>query len=216
MVNFVAATAHTHDYTISATCTSGTACVCGATTGNPVPHTYADDTCKAIGTCTVCGAENPDGVLQEHNYVDGACSVCQQPENATSQTATVTVSVIANTGVLNGDTISWTSGDISVIDQKGGSNSDIRTSDSDHFRVYAYNDFTVSTSNGKLTEVVINCTSSTYAEKCLSSMTAKGYTATQNEKVITITLDGTLDSITCNAVAQFRIDSVKVTYTYMG
>ena len=83
IVSFVATTAHTHDYTIAATCTVAQSCVCGATTGETIPHVYGADSCTAIGKCE-CGASNPDGALLNHNYVNGACSACGAVEGATT------------------------------------------------------------------------------------------------------------------------------------
>ena len=50
------ATAHTHAYTIPATCTVAQSCVCGATTGSTLEHNYVNGTCscgKTQGTTTV-------------------------------------------------------------------------------------------------------------------------------------------------------------------
>jgi hypothetical protein len=50
---------------------------------------------------------------------------------------TVTMNIFANTGALSNDVISWVSGDVTFSNAKDGSSTNIRTSDADHFRIYA-------------------------------------------------------------------------------
>ena len=75
---------HAHTFA-DATCTAPKTCsVCGATEGEALDHTFANATCQAPKTCTVCGAT--EGELGDHAWVDATCtapktcSTCQATE----------------------------------------------------------------------------------------------------------------------------------------
>ena len=77
---------------------------------------------------------------------------------------TETIKVTGSTGVLNGtSSISWSGTNYEVVNDKDNSSTAIRTSDSDHFRVYVGNEFYVRGKDGALmSQVVIKCTGSSY------------------------------------------------------
>lgn len=70
-----------HDY-MDATCTDPKICkVCGATTGDPLPHNVEEHaTCTKEGLCTICGAVVEAKVEHDYNEAtcteDAVCSVC--------------------------------------------------------------------------------------------------------------------------------------------
>lgn len=65
--------AHTY---ADATCTAPKTCtVCGATEGEPAAHTFADATCAAPKTCTVCGAT--EGEATGHSFADATCGAAK-------------------------------------------------------------------------------------------------------------------------------------------
>lgn len=63
-----------HTYA-DATCTAPKTCtVCGATEGETKGHDFADATCTAPKTCATCGAT--DGKALGHDYKEGKCARC--------------------------------------------------------------------------------------------------------------------------------------------
>lgn len=62
-----------------ATCTAPKTCtVCGATEGEAAGHNFADATCAAAKTCTVCGAT--DGQALGHSFAQGKCARCGEAQ----------------------------------------------------------------------------------------------------------------------------------------
>ena len=179
--------------------------------------TTIDATCTEAGsvtvTCDACGEilSTEEIEVTGHNYVGGTCSVCGATRGDTTETTTENLNVYGTTGAMNGTTsISWTSENVTLTNTKGSTA--IRTSDSDHYRVYANSTVTISANGGKITQVVITCTSSSYATVMQTSVTNAGYIATVDGSVVTITVSDA-DSITFTASAQTRINKVEVTYT---
>ena len=162
-------------------------------------------------TCSVCGDVKTETVKAlGHNFVDGACDVCGE-----AQPLEVTIETFANTGVLDGSTsISWTNGGFQFTAYKAGSTSDIRTSDADHFRIYAHNKVVVSSLNGELlTKVQFNATSASYAT-VLGGCAAEGWVASVDGTVVTFTATAAngAENLTIEDVsAQTRVSSVIIT-----
>lgn len=173
---------------------------------------YTDATCTKPASCVVCGVAKDD-VLLDHTYVEGTCSVCGATEGVVTETETFAIA--ANAGTLAADSlsISWSSDNFNYVGEKGTGNP-IRTSDSDHFRVYKGAIFTISSKNDKqITKVVITATSADYATVLAASLTTEGVTATADGKTVTITVDsGSVESISFTATAQFRISNIEITY----
>ena len=202
---------------VDADCTTPKTCsLCGETEGEALGHSYGEATetvapdCTNAGeqqsTCSVCGDVKTETVnALGHNYVDGICSVCGE-----AQPLEVTIETFANTGVLDGTaSISWTNGDFSVVNQKSSSSTAIRTSDTDHFRLYVGNTFTVS--GGAMTKVVINCVSG-YPINDSTNKVNDGWTVTANGTAITYTAtNGSADELTITIGKQSRIQSVVIT-----
>lgn len=133
---------------------------------------------------------------------------------AAAEETTETVAIAGTTGTINGDKeISWTSNDVTFTNVKGSTA--FRTSDSDHYRVYAGSTVTISAPGG-ISEIVITCTSSSYATVMQTSATNSGYTATLSGSNVTITCTDSPSSITFTASAQTRLSKVVVTYTTGG
>ena len=143
-----------------------------------------------------------------HTFVCGTCS-CGQ--NLLTE-INIVMDIIASEGTLanNNTIISWTLGDITFTNAKDGSTTAIRTSDSDHFRVYQGNKTTISCNN--MTKIVITATSSDYAEACKTSLTNAGLTATVSGSVVTVTFAQPVNSIEFSASAQWRLSEIEVTY----
>ena len=195
-----------------ATCAVLKTCtVCGITEGELADHTWTEATCEAPKTCTECGAT--DGEALGHTTESGTCERCGEEigGSTTPVENTVSLSVFGSTGTKSSDSssISWTSGDVTVTNKKGSTA--IRTSDSDHYRVYANSTVVISANGGTIDTVVITCTSSSYATVMKTSATNAGYTATVSGSTVTIT-GANAESITFTASAQTRIKTVEVTY----
>ena len=177
-------------------------------------HTYNENvtlapTCTTAGEKTLtcaCGDVKTETVnALGHTYVDGFCSECGE-----AQPLEVTIETFANTGVLDGTaSISWTNGGFSVVNKKGSSTNAIRTDDTDHFRVYVGNTFTVS--GGAMAKVVINCVSG-YPINDSTNKVSDGWTVTANGTAITYTAtNGSADELTITIGKQSRIKSVVIT-----
>ena len=160
--------------------------------------------------------ESGDAALDHEWGVDGkcindGCNEVMPTEPSEPVVQTVTMSICANQGTtLSGNSISWSDGDVRFINDKANSSTAIRTSDSDHYRLYAKSNATVSVANGKITKVVFTCTSSAYATVLKNSI---GNKATVSGSVVTVTLDGDADELTFTLTAQSRINKIEVTYT---
>ena len=124
-------------------------------------------------------------------------------------------SIAANTGVLSNEnkTITWTSDNYTIANNQGASTSAIRTSDADHFRVYAKSDFAVSAKNDKkIVKVTIVCQNEGYATKAVESLTTDGAKATAEENVVTIVAEAGVAAIEFTATAQFRVTDIYVVF----
>ena len=173
-------------------------------------------TCTATGLtegkhCSVCStvivAQTVTDIV-DHTYVEGTCSVCgaKDPAAVTSESK----AIAASAGTLSSDSLSitWTADNFTVVGEKASSTTAIRTSDSDHYRVYAKSTVTVS-SERAMTKVVFTATSS-YVTALKDSLTSAGYTVTVSGLVVTVELAEAATSITFTAGAQTRISNVEV------
>ena len=121
---------------------------------------------------------------------------------------TETLSIAATTGVMNGTTsISWDSTNFTVVNEKGSSTTAIRTSDSDHYRVYANSTLKfVAKNNKKISKLVITVPESKYAEP-LKNTLGSGATFSGT----TVTWTGSAAEISGKVTAQTRISKVVAT-----
>ena len=194
----IAATGHTIvvDEAVAATCVDT-----GLTEGS---H------CSVCEAVLVAQTEVP--ATGEHTFVDGTCSVCNYVKPSS---VTTTVNTYATEGTMSGTTsISWTSGDVTVTNNKANSSTAIRTSDSDHYRTYVGSQVVVSTNSGqKITKIVITCSSSSYVANLVSDINAvDGCTATVSGSVVTVVVEGDLTEVAFSITKQARITKVAVTH----
>lgn len=146
--------------------------------------------------------------------VMGVATMSIQPKVASAaEDQTVTLSIVSTKGTLSNSnkTISWTSGVATFTNNQGSSTNAIRTSDSDHYRVYANSNGSVSVAdNAVLVKVVITCTSSSYATACKNSF---GSIASASSSTVTITpAEGATSVEFAKATAQWRLNKIVVTY----
>lgn len=130
---------------------------------------------------------------------------------------TVSMNIYADKGTVDGNSISWTSGDVTVTNNQANGSSAIRKTDTNHYRVYKGSELIIGVANGTISKVVITCESGknnngpSYVEAMKTSFETAGYTVTVNELVVTVT--GSAQQFTMNASAQTRLNKVEVTYT---
>lgn len=160
-----------------------------------------------IATTPVKAIAVVDGMLQ--SLV--ASVECEYVNPEAPQPTIVEVSVTGTTGTLASDSgsISWTVDDFTVTNVKGSTA--IRTSDSDHYRVYANSTLKFTALEKTISKVVVTCTSSSYAKELSTSATNAGLTATISGSVVTITSASTLTEMSMTASAQIRISKVVAT-----
>ena len=181
----------------------------GHTAGETVKENEVAAGCTTNGSydnvvyCSACEDEiSREPVTVEakgHTFNCGACACGQK----LSVETTTNMNIYANKGTTGSNTISWTSNGITFTNTKGST--DIRTSDSDHYRVYANSNVTISGSN--ITKIVITCQSN-YVP---AFGTIENATVTTNGTVVTITLKETANSITLKASSQWRLTKIAVT-----
>ena len=132
------------------------------------------------------------------------------PVIASAAETSVEMNIYANQGTMGTKEISWTSGAVTFKNRQAGSSTAIRTSDSDHFRLYASSAVDVTCSAGNITKIVVTATSSSYATVLKDSAGAE---ATASGSTVTITLATPASSYTiAKMTAQSRIKKVVVTY----
>ncbi len=115
---------------------------------------WADATCEAPSTCTICG--DTTGDKTDHVYVDGTCSGCGATEGVEYLTATLaytdTTTTTNMTGNNDAKTVGLDESVFSVIADKGGSNLYCGLNKAGQIRLYQNanggNSFTVTIVNG--------------------------------------------------------------------
>lgn len=132
-----------------------------------------------------------------------------------SEPVTETMDIFANKGQTGTKTISWASGDVTVSNAQAGSTNPIRTSDADHYRVYAKSEFTVAAPS--ISKIVIYVTESKYMDPTGATLATSGeadatVTSDTSAKTYTIEFATPVDSVTFTSTAQWRLDSISVTY----
>ena len=137
--------------------------------------------------------------------------VTQATSYVSAESETVTMNIYANKGTLNGKSISWTQSAFTVTNNQAKSSNAIRTSDSDHFRLYANSELIFTSASKTFNKVVVTCTSTSYATALKESATNAGLTASASGSVVTIsTSTPTTAMPTITMSAQSRIKKVVV------
>ena len=132
-----------------------------------------------------------------------------------SQPLVESIDIAANQGTLAGDSlsISWQTDSFNIVGFKANSSTAIRTSDSNHFRIYQGSEFNiVGKENQQIIQIIFTITESKYVTPCLNSLSSIG-TATNAGNVITfIPNGGSTQELLITATAQFRISNIEITF----
>ncbi len=121
-----------------------------------------------------------------------------------------TMTIAANTGTVSGESISWTSDNLSFTANQNTSSNAIRTTDSDHFRLYVGFSATLTCSAGNITKIVMESTGSSYA---IAPTGSDGSVGTVSGTTITIVPTASSNTYTIPTISkQTRIKSITVTY----
>ena len=128
-------------------------------------------------------------------------------EGGETEPITETLNVFAKEGTLSNKVITWESDNFTLSNAQASSQTAIRTSDSDHYRIYAKSILTFTAKNGyKITKIVITCTGTSYVNAMENSLT--GSTASGS----IVTWEGTAAAeVSATMTAQSRINKVEVT-----
>ena len=187
-------------------------------TVTPVSYTWSEGgkqtiTIKAETDRTIEGTANL-GVITITNSVtkqELTITVTQNTSYVSSESVNVSMNIYANKGTVSGKSISWTQDGFTVTNNQASSSNAIRTSDTDHFRIYQGSELIFSSSNKTFDKVVVTCTSSSYATALKTSATNAGLTAAVSGSVVTISASApTTVMPTIKASAQTRIKKVEV------
>jgi hypothetical protein len=132
----------------------------------------------------------------------------EQPGGGETQSVTESLNIYGTTGVKNGTTsVSWDSTNFTVTNTKTSNSNALRTSDSDHYRVYQNSQLVLTAKNNKkFTKLVITVSESKYAAPLVSTL-GTGATASGT----TVTWVGSASEINQKVTAQTRISKVEAT-----
>ena len=130
--------------------------------------------------------------------------------NASAAEVSETIALAGSTGTVSGESISWTSEKLAFTANKNTSSTAIRTSDTDHFRLYVGFSATLTCSAGNITKIEMVATGSSYA---IAPTGADGSVGTVSGTTITIVPKEASQTYTIpNISKQTRIKSITVTY----
>ena len=187
-------------------------------TVTPTSYTWAEDgketvTIQATANRTEEGVADL-GTITLVNSTTGqklTIKVTQATSYVSEESKTVTMNICANKGTLNGKSISWTQEGFTVTNNQAKSTNAIRTSDSDHFRLYAKSELIFTSASKTFNKVVVTCTGSSYATALQTSAKNAGLTATVNGSDVTISTSSPTTAMpTITMSAQSRIKKVVV------
>ena len=130
--------------------------------------------------------------------------------NASAAEVSETIALAGSTGTLSGESISWTSDSLTFTANKNTSSTAIRTSDTDHFRLYVGFSATINCTAGNITKIVMTATGSSYA---IAPTGSDGSVGTVSGTTITIVPKESSATYTIPSITkQTRIKTITVTY----
>ena len=178
---------------------------------------YADEDCtKKIANVDVWKANDGKVPMTGHDYVDGKCHCGEEDPNygeeLTEITETISFASTAQRTSLTTAAQVWKNGGVTFTNNKASSSSSVANY-SKPVRLYAGSNIVVA-ATGKITKIVFDCNSNSYATTLKTSMgSVSGATVTVNNDKVTVTFSNPVDSFTIAKLsAQVRLDSMTVTY----
>ena len=173
--------------------------------GHEEPAHECEHACPECGKCIHYVCEE-----------DACTEKCEGHEEAPATSAEETFAIVASAGTLSSSktSVSWSSANFNFVAEKGTNNNNPRVTDTDHFRIYQGNNFSITGKAGeKITKVVFTALNASYAEVLATSLNANnGYTATVNGSTVTLVIANGTTSVTFTTTAQTRINNIVVTY----
>lgn len=163
----------------------------------------------SAGTYTIIVTAKAEGYKSAKS---AAVSVVVPSQGGTGEAVTETLDIKATAGVLTSDksSISWAGTNFTCTNVKGATA--IRTTDSDHYRVYKGSTLKFTSNSSKtFNKVVVTCTSADYAKKLETSATNAGLGVSVSSGVVTITNAQATSEISIEASEQFRINKIEAT-----
>ncbi len=142
-------------------------------------------------------------------------ATADEPVGVHAASTTVTMDIFANKGTTGTNTISWTKDGVTFKNNKASSSTAIRTSDSNHYRIYANSQIVISADGGNISQVVFTTTGTDYATVMENSAKTIGGIS-KNNLVITLTPTTPAVELTFSVTAQTRVKQVSVTYSSGG
>lgn len=174
-------------------------------------HNYSAASCTAPATCSICGATTGEALGHGEADADGKCPICG--EDLAAPMLEETFAIAASKGSLADKVITWNSDNFVFTGAQAKSTTAIRTSDTDHYRVYQSSTFAIAGNNGqKIFKVVFTVTESKYASILQASLATAGATVTVSGTTVTVEFVGGVDSVDFSATAQFRIKTMVISY----
>jgi len=194
---------------VEADCDTPKTCsVCGDTEGEALGHSYVEDiidaTCTATGTatyeCSVCGHSYDEEIpMIPHDYVDGFCSVCNEPQPLE---ATITFDDLSKMTSSSTTQQVWEENSIVVTYDKNTYNNNLAEY-ANPVRFYAGTKVTIAYPG--ITKVVIVANTSAYA------VVVKGGLPNSTVSGSTVTYEcAAVDSVSFVPTAQARVNSITV------
>ena len=171
-------------------------------------HEYADATCEAPATCTLCGLTQ--GEKADHNYVDGTCTMCGNSEGVTIVEKTLSFSSKSNRTTYTTSQQVWEQNGVTLTNDKSSSTSNV----GDYYnpaRFYKSSKITIDCAG--MTKIVFVCNSSSYASALNSSIgTVSGATVTVSGSNVTVEFDAPVDTFVIANLSggQVRVNSLTV------
>ena len=178
---------------------------------------YADEDCtKKIANVDVWKINDGKVPMTGHDYVDGECHCGEEDPNYGEELTEISETIsFASTAKRTSQTTTvqvWKNGGVTFTNNKGSSTSSVANY-SNPVRLYAGSNIVVE-ATGKITSIVFDCNSSSYATALNTSIgSVSGATVTVSNDKVTVTFSNPVDSFTIAKLsAQVRLDSITVTY----
>jgi uncharacterized protein YjdB len=167
----------------------------------------------SVADGVVTGVASGEATITAISTVDSSVSATFAITVTNSMTKTIAVAASKFTAASDSLTATFTSDPVTLTLAKGSSSTALRLSDTDHLRIYAKAEFTVSLGTKTISALSFTCVTAAYATAMVGG-TFTGGTAVANDLVVTVTPTAGATSVKLvNGSSQTRINQIVVTYT---